>query len=74
MADDATNLARQDAERIPAGDEQAVQAWARRLSTTPERLRAAIAAVGDRVHDVRVQLGHASPAGELPRPMQNAAD
>lgn len=74
MSDDMTNLARRDLQCIPMDDEHEVQSWARRLNTSPERLRQAVQAVGDQVHQVRVHLGHTAPAGDLPKAAQNTSD
>ncbi|AEG94062.1 DUF3606 domain-containing protein [Ramlibacter tataouinensis] len=74
MSDDVTNLARRDSQRIPLDDEQEVQSWARRLNTSPERLRQAVQAVGNQVHEVRVHLGQTSPTGDLPKAAQGTAD
>lgn len=43
-------------DRIDSQDEQALERWAKKLDATPEQLREAIAAVGDRATDVEMHL------------------
>ena len=43
-------------DRIEVDDEQALAQWARKLDATPEQLREAVQAVGDRVADVEMHL------------------
>lgn len=43
-------------DRIDLGDAQAAAAWAKRLDTTPEQLREAVQAVGDKAADVEMHL------------------
>jgi hypothetical protein len=43
-------------DRIDLSDEQATAAWAKRLDATPEQLREAVQAVGDRAADVEMHL------------------
>jgi hypothetical protein len=43
-------------DRIDLDDPQAAAAWARRLDATPEQLREAVQAVGDRAADVEMHL------------------
>jgi hypothetical protein len=43
-------------DRIVLDDEQAVAAWAKRLDATPEELREAVQAVGDKAADVEMHL------------------
>jgi hypothetical protein len=43
-------------DRIDLDDAQAAAAWARRLDATPEQLREAVQAVGDRAADVEMHL------------------
>ena len=42
--------------RIDLRDEGALRDWARKLDATPEELREAVAAVGDRASDVELHL------------------
>ena len=43
-------------DRIDLEDEQAAAAWAKKLDTTPEQLREAVRAVGDKAADVEMHL------------------
>jgi phosphoserine phosphatase len=43
-------------DRIELGDEQALARWAKKLDATPEQLREAVAAVGDKAADVEMHL------------------
>jgi hypothetical protein len=43
-------------DRIDLQDEQAIAAWARRLDATPQQLREAVQAVGDKAADVEMHL------------------
>lgn len=43
-------------DRIDIDDEQATAAWAKRLDATPEELREAVRAVGDKAPDVELHL------------------
>jgi len=43
-------------DRIDVNDEQALAQWAKKLDATPEQLREAVQAVGDRVADVEMHL------------------
>lgn len=43
-------------DRIEIDDQQALEGWARRLDTTPEQLRQAVEAVGDKAADVEMHL------------------
>jgi hypothetical protein len=43
-------------DRIDLDDEQATAAWAKRLDATPEQLREAVQAVGDKAADVEMHL------------------
>lgn len=45
-----------DTDRIDTDDEAALHDWARRLDTTAQQLRDAVAAVGDRAADVELHL------------------
>ena len=42
--------------RIDLHDEAALQVWAQRLDATPDELREAAAAVGDRIADIELHL------------------
>jgi hypothetical protein len=43
-------------DRIDVDDPQALAAWAKKLDATPEQLRDAVQAVGDKAADVEVHL------------------
>jgi hypothetical protein len=43
-------------DRIDLQDQQALARWAQRLDATPEQLREAVRAVGDRADDVEMHL------------------
>jgi hypothetical protein len=43
-------------DRIDLADEQAVARWAKKLDATPEQLREAVQAVGDKAADVEMHL------------------
>ena len=45
-----------DGERIDIGDEAGLERWSRRLCARPDILKAAVAAVGPKVHDVKGYL------------------
>jgi len=57
MADDPpTAGAATDGPRLDVRDEGALREWSRRLDATPDELREAVAAVGDRLADVELHL------------------
>ena len=43
-------------DRIAVDDEQALERWAKKLDATPEQLREAVEAVGDKAADVEMHL------------------
>lgn len=45
-----------EADRIPLDDEQALAQWAKKLDATPEQVREAVEAVGDKAADVEMHL------------------
>ena len=51
-----TNQPGEQPDRIDVNDDQALAGWAKKLDTTPEQLREAVQAVGDRVADVEMHL------------------
>lgn len=53
MSDDKTKSGGQDRERINIHEDYEVRDWAKSLGTTPERLKEAVQAVGDRAEKVR---------------------
>ena len=56
MADDLTRRGGQDRGRINIHQEHEVRDWAARFGVTKEQLKAAVAAVGDRVDEVERHL------------------
>jgi len=56
MADDKSNAGGQDRTRINVHQDYELRDWARSLNTTPERLKEAVQAVGDRAEKVREYL------------------
>jgi len=56
MADDKTKVGGQDRTRINVNEQYELADWSDSLGVSRERLRAAVAAVGDRVEDVRAWL------------------
>jgi hypothetical protein len=56
MADDPKKAHGQDRERINVNQEYELRGWARSLNTTPERVKEAVQAVGDRADKVREYL------------------
>ena len=57
MSDDKSKSHGQDRERINVNQEYELRDWARTMNTTPERLKEAVQAVGDRADKVREFLG-----------------
>lgn len=53
MSDDKSNSGGQDRQRINVNQDYELRDWAKSLKTTPERLKEAVAAVGDRAEKVR---------------------
>jgi hypothetical protein len=53
MSDDKTKSGGQDRQRINVHEDYEVRDWAKSLGTTPERLKEAVQAVGDRAENVR---------------------
>ena len=53
MADDKNKSGGQDRERINVNQDYELRDWAKNLDTTPERLKEAVQAVGDRADKVR---------------------
>lgn len=56
MADDKTVRGGQDRQRIDIHENYEVRDWARKLGVTPEALKAAVKAVGDRADEVEKHL------------------
>lgn len=53
MSDDRTLSNGQDRERINVHEDYELRNWARSMNTTPERIRQAVQAVGDRADRVK---------------------
>ena len=62
MPDDKSQSGGQDRQRIDVNQDYELRDWAKSLNTTPERLKEAVQAVGDRADKVREYL-----AGDKPR-------
>jgi hypothetical protein len=60
MSDDKSKSHGQDRERINVNQEYELRDWAASLNTTPERLKEAVQAVGDRADKVKEYLGERS--------------
>jgi hypothetical protein len=62
MSDDKSNAGGQDRQRININEDYELRDWAKSLSTTPERLKEAVQAVGDRAEKVREYLKGDKPS------------
>ena len=58
MPDDKSKASGQDRERIDVHQDYELRNWAKVLKDTPERVKEAVQAVGDRVDKVREWLRH----------------
>jgi hypothetical protein len=56
MADDKTKSNGQDRARINVNEDYELRDWSKSLNTTPEKLKEAVQAVGDRAEKVREYL------------------
>jgi hypothetical protein len=56
MADDKTKVGGQDRTRIDVNEDYELRDWAKKFDTTPEQIREAVKAVGDRAADVEMHL------------------
>lgn len=56
MADDKSKTGGQDRERINVNEDYELRDWSKSLNVTPERLKEAVQAVGDRAEKVREYL------------------
>lgn len=56
MSDDPKKAQGQDRERINVNQDYELRDWAKSLGTTPERVKEAVQAVGDRAEKVREYL------------------
>lgn len=61
MSDNKSQTGGQDRERINVHQDYELRDWAQSLNTTPERLKEAVQAVGDRAEKVREYLGQGKP-------------
>lgn len=61
MADDKSQSQGQDRQRINVHQDYELRDWAKSLGTTPERLKEAVQAVGDRAEKVREYLSNDKP-------------
>jgi hypothetical protein len=56
MSDDKTKVGGQDRARIDVHEDYELRDWSKSLGVTPEELKKAVAAVGDRAEKVREYL------------------
>jgi hypothetical protein len=56
MSDDKNKSGGQDRQRINVHQDYELRDWAKSLNTTPERIKEAVQAVGDRAEKVREYL------------------
>lgn len=61
MSDNKSQTGGQDRERINVNQDYELRDWAKSLDTTPERLKEAVQAVGDRAEKVREYLRQDKP-------------
>lgn len=57
MSDDTSKAHGQDRQRINVNQDHELRDWAKSMNTTPERVKEAVQAVGDRADKVREFLG-----------------
>lgn len=62
MSDDTSKSQGQDRLRINIHQDHELRDWSKSLNVTPERLKEAVAAVGDRADKVRDYLGQGKPS------------
>ena len=62
MSDNKSQTGGQDRERININQDYELRDWAKSLNTTPERIKEAVQAVGDRVEKVREYLSQDKPS------------
>jgi hypothetical protein len=60
MSDDKTKSNGQDRQRINIHQDYELRDWAKSMNTTPERIKEAVQAVGDRADKVRDYVGQRS--------------
>jgi hypothetical protein len=56
MSDDKTKASGQDRKRINVNQDYEVRDWSKKFGVTPDRLKDAVAAVGDRAEKVEAYL------------------
>ena len=56
MSDNKSQSGGQDRERINVNEDYELRDWAKSMNTTPERVKEAVQAVGDRAEKVRAYL------------------
>ncbi len=56
MSDDKMKVGGQDRARINLSEDYEVFSWSKKFGVTPDKLRSAVAAVGDRAEDVQRHL------------------
>ena len=61
MSDDKSKSGGQDRDRISLTEDYEVRDWCKSLNTTPEKLKEAVQAVGDRAERVREYLNGNKP-------------
>jgi hypothetical protein len=61
MSDDKSKSHGQDRQRININEDYELRDWSKSLNTTPERLKEAVQAVGDRADKVREYLSQDKP-------------
>jgi hypothetical protein len=61
MSDDKSKSQGQDRQRINIHQDYELRDWAKSLNTTPDRIKEAVQAVGDRAEKVREYLGQDKP-------------
>jgi hypothetical protein len=57
MSDDKTKSNAQDRQRINVNQDYELRDWAKSMNTTPEKIKEAVEAVGDRAEKVREYVG-----------------
>ena len=62
MSDNKSQSGGQDRERINVNQDYELRDWAKSLNTTPERVKEAVQAVGDRAEKVREYLSRDKPS------------
>jgi len=71
MSDDKTKVGGQDRARINVNEDYELRDWSRSLGVSPEELKKAVAAVGDRADKVRE---HLKGGGDSPSAARDSTD